>query len=333
MSGHRIQLLLATSGTTGEPRLMALSGNNLRAAAEAANRVLGLGSADCWLATLPLHHIGGLMTVLRPWLAGAGVALIHPFDPRAVLARLEAGGISHLSLVPTQLLRLLQADPAFRPPADLRVVLVGGAPLETALAERALAAGWPLCPTYGLTEAASQVATCLPPPRRWQAGLAGRVLPHLEVAITEEGRIRLRGASVAAWRLGETGARSLTDQSGWYTTGDLGRWDGQGRLHILGRADDLILTGGEKIHPAAVEAELLRCPGVEEAVVAGVEDEVWGMRVVAGYRGAWPESRVAAWAESHLAGAHRPKRFLRLEEIPRNALGKPLRRVLRQRFL
>jgi len=329
---RRVQLLISTSGSQGSPRLVALTGGNLRAAAAAANRLLAFGTGDRWLLCLPLHHVAGVSVVLRAWLADAGVVLQAPFSPGALLRRLERGGVTHLSLVPTQLHRLLQHEPGFRPPPELRVVLLGGAPADPALVERALALGWPLCPSYGLTEAASQVATLFPPPARWSAGLAGRPLPHLEVALAGDGRIRIRGESVAPWVLEAEAARALADGAGWFTTGDLGALDGEGRLTVLGRADEVIISGGEKIHPAVLEAELARCPGIDEVAVVGLEDDTWGSRVVACYRGAWPEARVARWADERLRGAFRPKAFHRLEALPRNALGKLLRRELRRRL-
>ncbi|HHH13629.1 MAG TPA: hypothetical protein ENJ98_05280 [Thiolapillus brandeum] len=329
---RRVQLLISTSGSQGSPRLVALTGGNLRAAAAAANRLLAFGAGDRWLLCLPLHHVAGVSVVLRAWLAGAGVVLQAPFSPGALLRRLERRDVTHLSLVPTQLHRLLQHEPGFRPPPELRVVLLGGAPADPALVQRALALGWPLCPSYGLTEAASQVATLFPPPARWSAGLAGRPLPHLEVALAGDGRIRIRGESVAPWVLEAEAAHALADGAGWFTTGDLGTLDGEGRLTVLGRADEVIISGGEKIHPAVLEAELARCPGIDEVAVVGLEDETWGSRVVACYRGAWPEARVARWAGERLRGAFRPRAFHRVARLPRNALGKLLRGELRRRL-
>ncbi len=330
MPGQRIQLLVATSGTSGDPRLVALSAANLRASAQAANQRLELGPGDNWLVPLPQHHVGGLMAVLRAWLAGAGMVLELPFRPDSLLARLGRGDVTHLSLVPTQLHRLLRAHPGFRPPPSLRAVLIGGAPLPAGLAEQAMALGWPLCPTYGLTEAASQVATAYPPPRRWYPGLSGKPLSHLEVALDVDGRIRLRGDSLAPWILEEEGARALADEKGWFTTGDLGVLEKGGELRVLGRADEVIITGGEKVHPAVVEGELARCPGIESVAVVGVEDAEWGERAVACYQGSWNPEQVADWARQQLQGAHRPREFHRLECLPRNNLGKLERRRLRQ---
>jgi len=324
------RLLLATSGTTGEPRLVELTEGNLRAAAQGANALLDLAPGDRWLACLPTHHIGGIAILYRCLLAGAGLVLEERFDAVAILEQLESGAITHLSLVPTMLHRLLHEVPGFVPPATLRVVLLGGAPARSSLVQAALDAGWPVCPSYGLTEAASQVATLYPPPARWAQGLAGKPLSHVQVRIDAAGRILLRGPGIARYRLDEAGRRCQVDDEGWFTTSDLGRLDGEGRLWVLGRQDDVIITGGEKLHPAFLERELERCPGVAEVAVVGIEDARWGRRLVACYSGEASEKVLERWAGERLQKHHRPRGFLRLSRLPRNALGKLQRRKLRQ---
>lgn len=329
-SNGGFRLLLATSGTTAEPRLVELDSGNLVASARAANGLLGLAPGDRWLACLPTHHVGGVSILYRCLLAGAGLVLQERFDAAALLERLESGSITHLSLVPAMLHRLLEEAPGLVPPATLRVVLLGGSPASALLVQQALDLGWPLCPSYGLTEAASQVATLYPPPRRWEAGLVGRPLSHVELRLDGEGRILLRGESLARYCLDEAGRRPLPDERGWFTTSDLGRLDGEGRLWVLGRRDDLVITGGEKVHPAVVEAELESCPGLREVAVVGVNDVRWGERLVACYSGDLSPAELESWARGRLRGAHRPRDFIELDELPRNSLGKLLRRQLRQ---
>lgn len=322
-------LLVATSGTTGDPALIELTGGNLLASARAANELLDLAPGDCWLGCLPTHHVAGLAIALRCLLAGARLSLLDRFEATEVLEQLATGRVTHLSLVPTMLHRLLEADPSYRPPRSLRVVLLGGAPASPALVQEALDRGWPVCPSYGLTEAASQVATLYPPPVRWQEGLVGEPLPHVEVEIGEEGRIRLRGDSLARHRIGSRGRHPLLDEEGWLATRDLGYLDGQGRLTVLGREDDLVISGGEKVRPALVESLLLAHPGLKEVAVVGVEDPRWGARVVACYCGEPAEGELEIWAREHLSGAHRPRQFVRLGKLPRNPMGKLLRGELR----
>jgi O-succinylbenzoic acid--CoA ligase len=158
----------------------------------------------------------------------------------------------------------------------------------------------------------------------------GKPLPHVELRLDGEGRILLRGESLARYCLDERGWRPLLDEQGWLATGDLGRLDGEGRLWILGRGDELLITGGEKVHPAAIEAELEACPGLREVAVVGVEDARWGERLVACYCGDLSPAELEAWSRGRLKGAYCPRQFLRLEALPRNALGKLLRRELGQ---
>jgi o-succinylbenzoate---CoA ligase len=329
---RRIQLIIATSGTSGEPKGVMLSRLNLWRAARSANRRLGLGPGDRWLACLPLFHIGGLSIFYRALLAGAGVAVQPGFRAEAVWQALRGEGISHLSLVPPMLERLLGVAEG-PPPSRLRVVLVGGGPLAPGLAAEARQRGWPLCVSYGLSEAASQVATDCGPQAGAVAGRVGRPLPGVRLSLTEghQGRIRLRGRAVMAGYL-TPGLQpgSGLGPDGSLLTGDLGRLDPAGVLHLRGRADDLLVSAGRNIHPAEVEALLLRCPGVAEVAVTGEPAPLWGQRLVAWYRGGIPPAALESWARQQLPGALRPRRFEPCTELPRNALGKIDRARLRR---
>ncbi|WP_456405108.1 class I adenylate-forming enzyme family protein [Thiolapillus sp.] len=327
-----VQLLLATSGTQGQPRVVELTGQHLSASVQASQARLGLDHDDTWLACLPLHHVGGLSILLRCARAGAKVVLLDCFDAAAVLDALVRQQVTHLSVVPTMLRRLLGAEEGFRPPASLRVVLLGGAAAPPGLVEDALQKGWPVCPSYGLTETASQVATLCPPPGQWQPGCVGPPLEHIQIDIAQgNGGIRVRGPSVAACARGEGGQRlQLQDDLGWFNTGDLGWLDEEGRLYVHGRGDDMLISGGENIHPHMLERELLHCPGVEEVAVTALEDAAWGDALVALYCGSADTEQVRSWAKRHLTGAFVPKHFLKTDSLPRNAMGKLLRAKLRQ---
>ncbi|WP_457667273.1 class I adenylate-forming enzyme family protein [Thiolapillus sp.] len=326
-------LLLATSGTQGMPQVVELSGKNLLGSIQASCQRLKLEQDDAWLACLPLHHIGGLSVLLRCAYTGARVVLARRFEPGAVLDTLVSEGITHISLVPTMLDRLLKADPSFRPPASLRVVLLGGAAADAPLVESALQQGWPVCPSYGLTETASQVATLCPMPQHWQQGCVGRPLHHVQISICEQtGAIRVRGASVASHVRREDGSRiALTDAQGWLTTGDAGWLDAQGQLHVTGRLDDVLTTGGESLHPQLLEQELKRCHGVDELAVSAIRDNVWGDALAVLYCGTANPDQVRDWAKQHLQGAFVPKHYLRTASLPRNTMGKLLRNEVARR--
>lgn len=324
-----IQLILATSGSEGEPKGVMLTGRNLAAAARAACQRIPLRPGDRWLACLPPHHIGGIAIPFRCALAGATVVFMERFDARAVLRTLREERITHVSLVPAMLTRLLEPDTG--PPMSLRHALIGGAALAPSLEARARDRGWPLCVSYGMSEAGSQVAT-----RCGEAaaeGDCGLPLPGMEVKIdVSSGRILLRGDAVMAGyanpalRPGEGLSRE-----GWFATADLGRLDAHGRLGILGRADDMLVSGGVNIHPLEVEAILAGCPGIREIALTATDDPVWGDRLVAIYAGETGTHDVLAWCRENLPGAQRPRAAIKVASLPRNALGKIDRQALRDR--
>jgi O-succinylbenzoic acid--CoA ligase len=319
-----IALVIATSGSEGEPRRVMLSDANLDAAAGASNHHLPLLPGDLWLDCLPLHHIGGLSILWRCARAGAGVLLHEGFAAETVAASLAQHPVTHLSLVPAMLARLL--DSGARPPGSLRHVVIGGAALSRVLHDRATAAGWPLNPSYGLSEAAAQVATHRASDGPWHVGLVGHPLGANEFALTADGRIRIRGPQVMAGYVDGGGV----DDDGWLTTSDLGKIDEKGRLTVTGRADDMLISGGRNIHPLTVESCLAACPGIRDVAVTGLPDPVWGDRIVALVVGdATPES-IRAWCRTRLPASALPRHIVRLPSLPRNATGKLERGALRR---
>jgi O-succinylbenzoic acid--CoA ligase len=214
--------------------------------------------------------------VFRCLISGAAIALPEPDAPLGrSISELRA---THVSLVSTQLLRLLREDAALE---GLKAVLTGGGPVPEDLVDEALARGLPVHTSYGLTEMASQVTTTAPGAAPEELRTAGRVLPHREVSVSGEGEILVRGETLFAGYVqgGRPGVRP--GAGGWFRTGDLGRLDGAGRLRVLGRRDNLFVSGGENVRPEEIEEALLRIPGVEEAVVVPVPDPEFGERPVA----------------------------------------------------
>jgi O-succinylbenzoic acid--CoA ligase len=334
---------ILTSGTSGRPKAALLSHRAL--AASAAAWTEALPPARGWLLCLGLGHVAGLGVVWRALGGGLPLTIVAPDEPAAPLEALAGGTAapSHLSLVPTQLARLLDAAGDAPSPADLRAVLVGGAPIPAELVRRALAAGWPIVPTYGLTEAGSGV-TALRTPEAAEAaarpGSAGRPLPGVELRIAAAGRdglgeIEVRTPAAFSGYLGrpaETAAAFTED--GWLRTGDLGRLDEAGRLVVVDRRTDLLISGGENVYPAEVEAVLASHPAVAEAGVAGRPDPTWGAVPVAGLvlrpGAADPgDARLRAWCAERLARHKVPAAFRRLEALPLTASGKLRRSVLR----
>jgi O-succinylbenzoic acid--CoA ligase len=268
--------LLTTSGSLRQAKLVALSYRAFMESAEAVTRALSVRASDRWLLSLSPAHIGGLSIVTRCLWARAAVVLPTGSGADDLLASLHEARVTLASLVPTQLERLLQT--AARPPESLRVVLLGGAPARPTVLARARELGWPVRATYGLTEACSMVTLGPSDAESREEGDAGRPLPGIELRIVD-GTIRVRGPTLMSGYLPPY-PESL-GEDGWFSTRDLGSFDEDGRLRVHGRADDAILTGGEKVQPIEVEAVLLEAPGVVQACVFGVEDPEWGERVAA----------------------------------------------------
>jgi len=336
-----------TSGTSGSPHAVVLTQGNFLWSAIASARNLGVVAGDRWLCCMPLHHVGGLSIVTRCAAYGTMVHLQARFDPDAVNHAIDEDGITLLSLVPTMLTRLLTARAGRIFPRRLRAVLIGGGPIDPGLLEESAALGLPALPTYGLTEATSQVTTLSP--REWPDGLssAGRPLPYTHVEIRDdqgralppgkEGEIVVRGPTVMAGYLGEPEATQAALHGRWLHTGDLGAWDRDGRLLVLDRRSDRIVTGGENVSPAEVERILATHPGVAGACVVGLPSIEWGQEVAAVLEVkpgvAVTMEGLRAHAASTLASFKLPRHVMIVTALPRSAGGKLLRRVARERFL
>ena len=334
---------LFTSGTTGRPKGVRLTYGNVWSGAVASSLHLGHHLDDAWLAVLPLFHIGGLSILFRGALTGTPVHLHERFDPEHALAAMDAGA-SLVSLVPTMLASLLEARGSGEWPRTLRCVLLGGSATPAALIEACLARNIPVAPTYGLTEASSQVTTLLPSDVAVRVGSAGQPLPLTRLRVVtdagvdrvgEAGQIEISGPTVFAGYLGETEPGCHFTGDGWFPTGDIGFLDGEGFLYVLDRRDDLIVSGGENISPAEIERVLLEHPHVQDAGVFGADDAWWGTRPAAAV--VWTGQRdgassaLAEYCRQRLAPYKVPDRFLIVEALPRSPSGKLLRRVLRER--
>jgi len=323
-----LALVIATSGSEGEAKGVMLTNANLDAAAAAANQRLPLRAGDCWLGCLPLHHIGGVSIWYRCLRAGATMVLHEGFSASAVWRDLQIHQVSHLSLVPAMLARLLDVAAGAKPPASLRYLLIGGAALPRPLCERALAAGWPICPSWGMSESAAQAATLVCAGSDWQPGQVGPLLAGLEGRVAPDGRILLRGPQIMAGYLNGELRPGLGLVDGWLLTADLGSLSADGQVTIQGRADDMFNVGGVNVHPATIESCLAGCPGVSDVAVGALPDPDWGDTLVALIVGEVQAVTVAAWIAGRLPPAQRPRRVLKVAALPRNALGKLERRRL-----
>ena len=335
-------LVLRTSGTSGRPKGAVLGLDNLIASADGAASLLGSSPSDRWLLCMPLFHIGGLAILMRAARVGASVVLHARFDEVEVARALDEDGITRVSFVATMLERVLATRGGRPAPPALELVLLGGGPASDDLIRRAEALGYPVAPTYGLTEAASQVATRPPgvavdEPAGGLVPLGGvslRIVDERGAACAPggEGEIQVRGPIVMRGYLDDPEASRTALPDGWLATGDIGRLDEAGRLRVLDRRTDLILSGGENVYPAQVESVLEAHPDVVEAGVRGVEDETYGARPAAWVvlRDGAPDDVEAllAFCRERLAGYAVPVRIEIVAALPRNATGKLLRREL-----
>jgi len=308
-------LVISTSGSTGQPRRVLLSAAALRASATAT--AARLGGPGRWLLALPAEHVAGAQVIVRSLLAGAAPVVqdlragFRP-DAFAAVAARTGDGRRYTSLVPTQLARLLDDGGAgLDALRGFAAVLVGGAALAAPLRARALAAGVRVVTTYGMSETAGG---CV---------YDGTPLDGVTVEL-DGGRIVLGGPTLADGYLGQPEETAAVFRDGRFHTSDLGRIQ-DGRLEVLGRIDDVIVTGGEKVAPAAVEAVLTAQPGIRAACVVGVPDPEWGQVVAAALvvdPGTDTDAAVAA-VQTELGRAGVPRRLRTVAGIPQRGIGKP----------
>jgi O-succinylbenzoic acid--CoA ligase len=290
-------VVIHTSGTTGTPKPVELTYGNFHASAVANAQNLGVEPDDRWLCCMPLFHVGGLSILTRSAINQTEAVIHEGFEVQRVKAALENEQITLVSLVPTQLRRLLDAGVTA---PHLRAALIGGGPIPKDLLARA---PFPVIPTYGMTETCSQVWT-------------GKPLPGAEIVNGPEGELLIRGPMVAP---------NAISEDGWLHTGDRGHIDEEGNLTVEGRIADTIVTGGENVAAAEVEEALLSHPAVRDAAVVGRPDPEWGQAIHAFVVVDGDTATLDAHLRERLAGYKVPKEIRQIEEIPRNAAGKILR--------
>jgi o-succinylbenzoate---CoA ligase len=314
-------VVIATSGSTGEPKAVELSAAALTASASASLRRIGAGPGERWLCCLPTFHIAGIGVLVRSLITGLEPVIVPALTPEI----LAASGCVHVSMVPTQLRRLVDAGVS---PGPVGTVLLGGAASSDALLAQARAGGWRVVTTYGMSE------TC--------GGCVYDGVPLDEVSVrlgpvlsgTDDGRIQISGPVLFSGYLGRPDLTAAALRGGWFHTADLGSWRADGRLGVRGRADDVINTGGEKVVPGEVEAVLGTCEGVADVVVIGIPDTEWGEAVTAFVVAADPAvppdlERLRTEVREAVSVYAAPKRVVLMPEFPLLPSGKPDRLALR----
>ena len=302
-----VAAVVATSGTGGEPKGVELTWDGLAASAAAVSDALDVSPGDRWLACLPLQYVAGLAVLGRAWAGGVPVAVLGGFD----VATVAAADATLVSLVPTMVRRLRDAGVDL---SRFRRILLGGGPVHET--------GGNIVATYGMTETWGGVVH------------DGHPLAGVELALGESDEIVVRAPMVMrGYRLDPGLTAAVLSADGWLRTGDAGGFEPDGRLRVVDRLRDLVITGGVNVSPTEVEAVLARHPGVAEVCVAGAPDPEWGERVVAyvvpSERGSAPDlDDLRAFAADRLSAPKLPREVVVVDAIPRTAGGKPLRRLL-----
>jgi len=268
-----------TSGSTGEPRAVLHTYGNHYYSAVGSNQNIAFQQGDRWLLSLPLFHVGGFAVLFRAALGGGAVVVSE--EQASTAEAVAEFNITHLSLVATQMVRLLQEKRVMQHFSHLKAIILGGGPVPSSLIDQAVSHNLPVFTTYGNTEMASQICTTAPgdPPDRLLT--AGRALKHRRCRIAPDGEIQVRGETLFKGYAAGGEIESAVDGEGWFGTGDMGYFDEQGCLIVRGRKDGMFISGGENIHPEEIEKQLYRLPGVVQAVVVPVRHREFGARPAA----------------------------------------------------
>ncbi len=343
------QAIMYTSGTTGHPKgaLITYGMQWWNAIGSALN--LGHSGDDCWLACMPFFHIGGLSILMRSVIYGISVIIHQKFDAHEVNRAIREERVTIISVVAIMLQRMLNVLDAetgnnahgTHYPATLRCVLLGGGPAPQPLLEDCAARAIPVVQTYGLTEACSQAVTLAPEDALRKLGSAGRPLAPVQLRIIhdgqevpagESGEIFLKGPTITPGYADRPEATAKALRDGWLATGDLGYLDSDGYLYVLDRRSDLIISGGENVYPAEIEAILLSHPAVAEAGVCGQSDAQWGQVPIAFVclhaQHTVTSAALMEYATQRLARYKQPRNIYIVTQLPRNSSGKLLRREL-----
>lgn len=332
--------IIYTSGTTGKPKGVILTYGNHWASAVGSSLNLGLRDDDCWLACMPMFHVGGLSLLMKNIMYGMRILLVPKYDPDFIHEAIKKRGVTIISVVSKMVTDLLERLGEETYPNSLRCMLLGGGPAPKPLLETCVTKGIPVYQTYGMTETSSQICTLSADYMLTKVGSAGKPLFPCQLRIENDGKVMppnvegeivVKGPNVTYGYFKREDATRETITNGWLHTGDLGYLDEEGFLYVLDRRSDLIISGGENIYPAQIEEVLLAHPMVAEAGVVGKADERWG-QVPAAFivrAGHVTEEELIRFCEEKLAKYKVPKEVHFLHELPRNASKKLLRRELR----
>jgi o-succinylbenzoate---CoA ligase len=314
-SMERPVTIIHTSASSGEAKAAVHSFASHWYNALGSNENIPFGVGDCWLLSLPLYHIGGYALLFRSLISGGALAIAEPDE--AVSLSLLNFPLTHLSLVPTQLYRLLAINGSNALLRKLKAVLLGGSSAPKSLIEEALRQNIPLYLSYGSTEMGSQIATT-PEPICSIRQNSGQLLPYRELTVGNDGELLVKGPCLFQGYLQDGSIQTQTDSEGWFHTADIGSISKKGEVTVLGRKDNMFISGGENIHPEEIEKALMMIDGIREALVVPVADDEYGQRPVAFIKtdkAEQPDDQTINMAMHAMTGKLKtPIRYVRVEE-------------------
>lgn len=339
-----IALVIFTSGSTGKPKGVEITFSNIVQSALIGNQYFAHQENDRWLASLPFYHVGGFSIIIRSLLFGATLIFPESLDIKHIANAIGNVHPTHVSLVSTQLKRLIEFD--IRPNKELRRVLLGGGFIESSLIESAIQKGWNVAKSFGATETCSFVSVLTPDQFPEKRESAGKALPPNEILIFDDnkniippreiGEIIIKGNSVAKGYINNPQETKKKFSMGIYFTGDYGFLDDDGFLYIEARRNDLIITGGENVNPIEVETELLKHPSINEVCVFSLMEQEWGQIIAAALvvdkNSNITLEEIKSFLKDKLASFKHPKKILIVESLPKTELGKVQKEKLREMF-
>jgi len=324
-------LILFTSGSSGKPKAVMLTFDNLIQSALIGNKVLNHTSEDKWLASLPFYHIGGFSIIFRALMFGSSVIVPESLSNDDLLESIKTHKPTLASVVSSQLKYFLDKD--FIPPEELRTVLLGGGFADKELIFKAMNNGWKIAKVYGSTETSSFVSFMNTTEVYNKPGASGKIIPPNEIKITVEREVIVKSPSIMKGYFNNEQETFSKLKNGFYQTGDLGFIDNEGYLFIESKRDDLIITGGENVNPVEVEKTILLNTKVKEVCVTGLDDSQWGQvifaAVVLNENTDMTENELKLFLKDKISSFKIPKRFILIDHLPKSELGKVYRKQVK----
>jgi O-succinylbenzoic acid--CoA ligase len=333
-SENKTALILFTSGSSGKPKAVMLSFENLIQSAVIGNVVLNQTSKDKWLASLPFYHIGGFSIIFRALMFGTSIIIPDSLSNDDLSESIKKSKPTLISLVTNQLKNFIDKD--FTPPIDLRTVLLGGGFSDKYLILKAIDKGWMIAKVYGSTETSSLISFMNPDEVKKKPEASGKPIPPNKIIITDEGGIIIQSPAVMkGYFNNDETAGGIKD--GYYFTGDIGYLDDEGYLFVEAKRNDLIISGGENVNPFEVENSILIHPEIKEACVIGIDSEEWGQIVSAAIvlkeGEALSEKKLRDFLRDKLPSFKIPKKIKFVNQLPKSGLGKILRKEVKNLFV